>query len=280
MSEETQTLPVVSNSNFETSPSIGKIVEALGKAQAIMQPAAMDMVNPHYKSSYASLTSVKNSYQKPISENGLCLTHQVFSVKETYYVRTMLAHTSGEFFATTIRLLVGRQDMQGLGSAITYAKRYSASAMLDIVDTEDDDGNGSLPDKNKKAPQRPPAPQAGGNPQSKPPIQNHAPGGLTQPQLKRLYAIGLSKGWSAEYLRLKVFHIHRVTPSGLSLKQYEDLCTNFESRSFSAKDKAELDFFANDLTPESYEKVLGKKPEPEPPHFDETPFPDYENQEQ
>lgn len=270
MSEETKTLPVVSNINFESSPSIGKIVEALSKAQAVMEPAVMDMVNPHYKSQYASLTSVKNSYQKPLSENGLCLTHQVFSIQQNYYVRTMLAHTSGEYFANTLKLLVGRQDMQGLGSAITYAKRYSASAMLDIVDTEDDDGNGSLPpkpDQNNK-----------NKPQQKPELPNHAPGALSQAQLKRLYAIGLGRSWSSEYLRMKVYSMYKKTPSELDMKQYETLCTNFESRVFNAKDKAELDHFAQNLSPEAYQKVTGKKLDSPPPEFDQSEeMPDYDD---
>lgn len=260
---------------FEASPTIGKLVDALSKAQAEMKPAKLDCVNPHYKSKYASLTSVKDAYQAPIAKQGLAVSHQVFSAKEFYYVRTMLVHSSGEFFANTLKLLVGKQDMQGLGSAITYAKRYSVSALLDIVDTDDDDGNASLPEKpnqnNKSQAQTPPAQKAGGNPQSKPPLQNHAPGALSQDQIKRLYAIGNSKGWSSGYLRLKVYVATKLTPSQLSLKQYDDLCAKFEAREFNAKDKAELDIARENMTPEIYERVVGKKPESNEPPPQEFP---------
>lgn len=130
------------------------------------------------------------------------------------------------------------------------------------------------PKTNPQASQQKPPAQAGGNPQSKPPVQNHAPGALSQDQLKRLYAIGMPRGWSSEYLRLKVYMMYKKTPSQLDFKQYEALCANFESRAFSAKDKAELDHLRKGLAPDVYEKVVGKKP----PQTD-TPqqHPDYEN---
>lgn len=142
--------------------------------------------------------------------------------------------------------------------------------------------------------QKPPA-KPGANPQQqkqnqpnqssqgKPPMQNHAPGGLTQDQLKRLYAIGLGRGWSSEYLRMKIYNSLKKTPSQLDYKQYEAMCSNFETRAFTAKDKAELDHYAQSLDAATIERITGKKSRPqdqsEPP-VDDSPIPDYENEPQ
>lgn len=165
--------PNVSLLRVESSDVLNELFGALSKAQAKMKPAVLDMVNPHYKSKYASLTSVWESIRGPISENGLCLTQQIFSAGEHYYIRSVLGHASGQWTSNTFKLLVGRVDMQGLGSAITYAKRYGLCALVGVVDTEDDDGNASLPqnpqkktDHKKEIPnhapvsnQKPPGPQ-------------------------------------------------------------------------------------------------------------------------
>src|SRR5690606_13851005 len=88
----------------------------------------------------------------------------------SYYIRTVLGHSSGQWISSTFRLIVGKNDMQGLGSAITYARRYAISALVGVVDTEDDDGNASLPDKSKSPP-----PASKNSPQPEKP-KNFAPG--------------------------------------------------------------------------------------------------------
>ncbi len=127
---------------FESSQDIGKLFEALSKAQGAMDPAVLDKINPHFNSKFASLKSVKDAIKIPFAENGLTTSQQVFSHENNYYVRTVLGHTSGQWTANTVKLLLSKQDMQGLGSAISYAKRYSIAAVAGVVD--DDDGNAAV----------------------------------------------------------------------------------------------------------------------------------------
>jgi hypothetical protein len=136
--------------SLESSPTLGKFFEALAKAQGEILPAILDCRNPHYDSMYASLTSCQNSYRQPLSKNGFAVVQQVFSDEKSYYVRSLLGHASGEWMANTIRLIVDRQNMQGLGSAITYARRYGVNALVGVVDTEDDDGNAAVADDKQK----------------------------------------------------------------------------------------------------------------------------------
>lgn len=263
---QSQTLPVVSLPHFETSDSIVKIVEALSKAQGKMKPAVMDSTNPHYKSKYASLSSVKSSYQEPNSEQGLALTHQVFSFGGQYHLRTMLAHISGEFMATTIELLVGKRDMQGLGSAITYGKRYNVSALLDIVTDEDDDGNGSLPPSGNNNNQN--RNQNQNKNQGSPRAQSF-PQGLTDAQIKRLYAIGSAQGWPSVCVRVACMARNSCTPSKMSKKQYDDLCNELQNTQFNSVVQQDLDAVFADFTMEQRNLVDPKPQDPTPPPFDQ-----------
>jgi hypothetical protein len=147
-----------------------ELFKALAKAQLEFKPAEMDRVNPHYKSKYASLASVQEVYRKPLSDNGLSIIQNIHFIDNSYHLETILAHSSGESIKNSFKLLVGKQDMQGLGSAITYARRYAISAMLGIVSDEDDDANESLPPKQM--------------PIAKKPITNNAPRPKPQPKLE------------------------------------------------------------------------------------------------
>jgi hypothetical protein len=154
MYEENQS-PTPQQTQLNASPELGKLFEALSKAQAEIKPAKIDMENPYYKSKYASLKSCQEAYRAPLAKFGLAIVQQVYSEQDAYYVRTVLGHSSGQWMSNVFKLIVGKRDMQGLGSAITYGRRYGANALVGVVDTEDDDGNNSLPPKgDNKPPQK------------------------------------------------------------------------------------------------------------------------------
>lgn len=119
-----------------------EISAALAKAQPEFKTAAFDKVNPHFKSPYASLTSVMAAVKEALSKNGLAISQSIIESA----VITKLIHSSGECIETSVPLLVSKNDMQGLGSAITYGRRYGISALLGIVTDDDDDGNASMPE--------------------------------------------------------------------------------------------------------------------------------------
>lgn len=123
-----------------TSHNIGKLSEALSKAQAEMQHAIKDSTNPHFKSSYADLASVLDAIRPALTKHGLCITQTMKTEAGTHFLVTTLMHTSGEFIEGSIPLLIEKNNMQGMGSAITYARRYGLAAMVGIHQA-DDDGN-------------------------------------------------------------------------------------------------------------------------------------------
>lgn len=124
------------------SESIKELSAALAKAQGEMKPAGMDSNNPHFRSKYASLASIWDAARGPLSRNGLAVI-QALGVDDRggVVLTTTLAHSSGEWVESVYPVNPVKNDPQGLGSACTYAKRYSLSALVGIVADEDDDGN-------------------------------------------------------------------------------------------------------------------------------------------
>lgn len=118
------------------SDTIGKLAEALAKAQGMMEFAKKDSLNPHFKSKYADIAAVIEAIREPLSKNGLSYVQ----FEEDDYLITMLMHISGEWISGKMKLILSKQDMQGKGSAVTYARRFSLSSMVGIAQ-DDDDGN-------------------------------------------------------------------------------------------------------------------------------------------
>jgi hypothetical protein len=143
MSEAPKTLAEVHATPMELdhSPSIGAIAAALAKAQGVVHAAAKSTINPHFKSKYADLASVWDVIREPLSVNGLAVVQMPSNVPGGVVITTMLLHTSGEFLRSRLIIPVSKPDAQGYGSAITYGRRYSLSAMVGVAADEDDDGN-------------------------------------------------------------------------------------------------------------------------------------------
>jgi hypothetical protein len=133
------------NTNMKTSESITKIAEALTKAQAAMKPALKDSRNPHFNSKYADLTSVWDAIRAPLTDNGLSVLQLVGTNEaEKTTLTTRVLHVSGEWIESTWAIPIGKQDPQGLGSALSYARRYALAAAVGVVQ-DDDDANAAMP---------------------------------------------------------------------------------------------------------------------------------------
>ena len=114
---------------------------ALAKAQAEIKAALKDSKNPHFKSSYADLTSVWDACRSALTKNGLSVIQKTDFSEGEVWLETMLLHSSGEHITGRYPLRPQQQTPQGYGSALTYARRYSLAAMVGVVADEDDDGN-------------------------------------------------------------------------------------------------------------------------------------------
>jgi hypothetical protein len=126
-------------------------IKAFITAQAAMEPARKATNNPHFSRKYADLSTVQEAVFPALHANGFGVQYLSGFDERGEYVDTVFLHESGERFSTRVRLIVGRNDMQGYGSAKTYARRYGLMDLAGIA-PEDDDGNAAA----KAAPKRPP----------------------------------------------------------------------------------------------------------------------------
>ena len=124
------------------SDTISELATALAKAQGQIESASKDKANGAFNNApkYADINALRDVIRKPLADNDLSIV-QLARMNGTYAeVETMLLHKSGEFIAETLRMPIEKMTSHGAGSALTYCRRYSLSAMLNLA-AEDDDGN-------------------------------------------------------------------------------------------------------------------------------------------
>ena len=121
---------------MEKSENIGQLTLALSKVQAQLRPAKENSKNPFFKSSYADLGSVWDSVRSLLAENELAIIQMPTDIGG---VTTILSHSSGEYLASTC-YIPAKEDAHGVGSAISYARRYALASFVGVITGEDDDG--------------------------------------------------------------------------------------------------------------------------------------------
>ena len=134
--------PINRRKNEWMSPKIDKLAAALAKAQSEIRGAKKSSTNPFFKSDYADLDTVIKSCFPQLTKNGLSVIQGNDTCdKGSFYVTTMLLHESGQWIKSKLKMPIGgKKDAQAVGATITYARRFSLSAMVGIAQT-DDDGN-------------------------------------------------------------------------------------------------------------------------------------------
>jgi len=125
---------------MKTSESISALAAALAKAQAVIEGATKGKVNPAFRSKYADLAAVWDAIREPLTANGLSLVQMPDMAEGDPVLVTRLLHSSGEWLEGTYPLRPVKEDPQGYGSSISYARRYAAMAVCGVC-PEDDDGN-------------------------------------------------------------------------------------------------------------------------------------------
>lgn len=125
------------------SEHINELAEALSKAQGMIEGATKDAKNPFFKSNYADLHSVMACAKEPLALNGLSVVQPTAIIDGQLCLITMLMHKSGQWIKSAMPIVLSKQDPQSVGSAITYYRRYSYSALVGIS-AIDDDGEAAM----------------------------------------------------------------------------------------------------------------------------------------
>jgi hypothetical protein len=162
---------------MKRSEQIGELVAALAKAQAEFTPALKDSKNPYYNSKYADLSSVIGAVRPALNKHGIVLTQDLSADLERQVAMVKTGLYCGEqFFEIEIEAPAKGQtkkdeqsgvpgtkfDVQTIGAATLYLRRYSVAAICGLAaeDDDEDDGN-SLGSNNGPISKQPACPNCG-----------------------------------------------------------------------------------------------------------------------
>lgn len=136
---------------YEQEQNMKQVAAAFIKAKRGFASAIKCATNPHFKSKYADLAACVEAVDGAFLENGIVMYQETFEDTTGVTVETVLLHESGESIRCgKLHVPASKQDPQGYGSALTYARRYSLMAACGIA-PEDDDGNAASKSSKQKA---------------------------------------------------------------------------------------------------------------------------------
>jgi hypothetical protein len=165
------------------SQTITELAKALADVQGALQPAVKDATNPHFRSKYADLPAVWDACRALLTKHGLSVVQMpVEAGAGRVGLTTMLLHASGEYISSTVSTALQRDDAQGVGSALTYLRRYALASMVGIVADEDDDANKASEQRAARTSYQPPASQPVTN-------GNGTAGKASEKQIKKLFVM-------------------------------------------------------------------------------------------
>lgn len=143
-----------------TSTELADLGAALAKAQGQIRVAVEDSVNPHFRSRYASLAAVWKACRGPLAANGLSVVQGIGTAGGEVVCTTRLIHASGQWVESVLTVAPRKADAQGIGSAATYARRYTLSALVGIATAENDDDGNEASETRQATDNRPPPNEA------------------------------------------------------------------------------------------------------------------------
>lgn len=192
------------------SAEIGELASALASAQAELSPAAKNAQNPHLKNRYADIAAVYEAIRETLPKHGLSVSQIIMPHESKARVRTLLMHKSGQWLASECLMPLDRNGgPQGMGSAITYARRYSLSAIVGVVSEDDDDAEAAQPRRQQQA--QPQQRRESVQPRRHEPVRQSAPKSqgdgqvdmITDAQVKMLMALFNKCGMDVREVRLE-----------------------------------------------------------------------------
>lgn len=126
----------------DKSQGLANLTKALIQVQRKVNGAKTNKVNPHLKNKYADLASVWDTCRDLLADNGLAVTHTFKdSASDSVTCVATLLHESGEFLTSSLTMKLVKSTPQEVGSAATYARRYTLAALVGIVIDDDDDAS-------------------------------------------------------------------------------------------------------------------------------------------
>ena len=213
------------------------IFVALLKAQMEFTAIIKKSTNPAFKSKYANLEAVLDAVTPALNANGLFLTQETNRSENMIEVKTIVFNAAGEKFeGGSTCLAIAKNDAQGVGSAITYARRYSLKTFFAL--SEDDDDGNAASQRPGKAPPAPPPPVEKPPYEIKPEIKerwresilkgDHTANGIVE-SLKKRFTITASQ--RIEIYDIEIMLIGEITQRELNNGvSHDDISAGFRDR--------------------------------------------------
>ncbi len=132
---------------MKQSLGIAALSKALVAAQGEVKSIPKDSTNPHFRNRYCSLEAITEAVRPTLTKHGLALLQGTTPISDetgtvtAITLETMLVHSSGEWISNGVTMPLDKATPQGVGSAITYGRRYGLSSLLALTTDEDDDGH-------------------------------------------------------------------------------------------------------------------------------------------
>lgn len=197
------------------------MIADLIKAQKELKPVLRKGNNPHYNSDYAEYETVITEIKRVLNSHNMWISHPTHFEGEKLIMETIVVHTSGEWVSTELPVINKAGTDQGLGSSITYTKRYSSEALMGVSTTGDDDGNAATFAAVKTETARP---------QTSYKDNQHYLTLVTEAQIKRLFAIANKYSWSADRIKEYMkFHYKTEHTKDLTKQNYDLLIGAIEA---------------------------------------------------
>jgi len=209
------------------SETIGKLATALAELQGSLEGAIKDATNPFFNSKYADLESVWECCRTGLALKGFAVIQTMGGTAETPSVITTLAHTSGEWIRGELLLTPDKKGPQGIGSCITYGRRYSLAAIVGIIQV-DDDAEGATDRKKKQAPNKPSQPVEDDIPMGDMPTNTPNPKLITEKQRKRMFGIGHENNWPDPDIKILIGRHGFESSSDITKDEYPKIVEQLE----------------------------------------------------
>lgn len=134
-----------------SSPEMGELAKAMIKVQRALAPVCKDAENPFVKSRYATLNAVIDACRDALIAQAVWVVQVPVAVEVGHLgLMTKLVHgESGQWQSSLMVIPLPKNDPQGYGSALTYARRYGLATLVGLVSETDDDGEASMPTRTR-----------------------------------------------------------------------------------------------------------------------------------
>lgn len=193
-----------------------ELIKALVTAQTELKNIQTDSMNPHFKNKYASLAACLDATKEILAKYCMVIVQTCRLQDHTVVCVTTLWHSSGQSLVSEYPVVATKQDAQGYGSGLSYARRYSLLSILNLAQDDDDGASASKPMSNYQNTKK----TSGDSVPSKK-TDITAP---TQNQLKRLFAISKASGWSEDDVKSYLGDLGLTSTKELNYVQYEHFC--------------------------------------------------------